>query len=94
MPVHDIVRLVECILSLSPAACVKELHVPALPDTDVSTLPALPRGHTHGRLRGPGGRWFAGQSTPAGVALWDLRRRELAFGYTRKAAPSGPRLEP
>src|SRR5262249_28795995 len=28
----------------------------------------------------PGGRWFAGEATPAGVALWDLGRRELAFG--------------
>jgi WD40 repeat protein/tRNA A-37 threonylcarbamoyl transferase component Bud32 len=27
----------------------------------------------------PGGRWFAGEATPAGVALWDLGRQELAF---------------
>jgi WD40 repeat protein len=28
----------------------------------------------------PSGRWFAGESTPASVSLWDLGRRELAFG--------------
>ena len=35
MPVDDIVALVRCVLSLSPATCVKELTVPATKDTDV-----------------------------------------------------------
>lgn len=35
IPVHDIVSLVKTIAALSPASCVKELHVPALNDTDV-----------------------------------------------------------
>ena len=35
MPVTDLVKLVEAILHLSPAACVKEVVVPALPDDDV-----------------------------------------------------------
>jgi WD40 repeat protein len=35
----------------------------------------------------PGGRWFAGESTPAGVALWDLGRRELAFSLREERSP-------
>ena len=35
MPVTDLVKLVETILHLSPAACVKEVVIPALPDDDV-----------------------------------------------------------
>jgi short-subunit dehydrogenase len=35
IPVDDVVNLVRCILSLSPAACVKELDLPATTDTDV-----------------------------------------------------------
>jgi NAD(P)-dependent dehydrogenase (short-subunit alcohol dehydrogenase family) len=35
MPVGDIVAMVRCILDLSPAACVKEIAMPALRDTDV-----------------------------------------------------------
>jgi WD40 repeat protein len=35
----------------------------------------------------PGGRWFAGEATPAGVALWDLGRRELAFGLREERSP-------
>ena len=34
IPVGDIVRLVRCVLSLSPIACVKEIHIPAVHDTD------------------------------------------------------------
>ncbi len=33
LPVQDVVAIVRCILSLSPAACVKEVHMPALADT-------------------------------------------------------------
>jgi WD40 repeat protein len=35
----------------------------------------------------PGGRWFAGESTPAGVALWDLGRRDLAFSVREERSP-------
>jgi NAD(P)-dependent dehydrogenase (short-subunit alcohol dehydrogenase family) len=35
MPVQDIVAMVRCILDLSPAACVKEVHMPALKDEGV-----------------------------------------------------------
>jgi short-subunit dehydrogenase len=35
MPVDDLVATVRYIMSLSPAACVKELHLPATLDTDV-----------------------------------------------------------
>ncbi|HVT51089.1 MAG TPA: SDR family oxidoreductase [Dongiaceae bacterium] len=35
MPVEDIVALVRCVLDLSPAACVKEIAMPALKDEDV-----------------------------------------------------------
>jgi short-subunit dehydrogenase len=35
MPVQDLVTIVQCLLSLSPAACVKEIIVPATADTDV-----------------------------------------------------------
>lgn len=35
MPVADIVALTRCILDLSPAACVKEITMPALKDQDV-----------------------------------------------------------
>jgi serine/threonine protein kinase/WD40 repeat protein len=35
----------------------------------------------------PSGRWFAGQSSPAGVALWDLGRRELAFSLREECSP-------
>src|SRR5262249_21822591 len=35
----------------------------------------------------PGGRWFAGESTPAGVSLWDLGRRELAFSLREERSP-------
>jgi serine/threonine protein kinase/WD40 repeat protein len=35
----------------------------------------------------PGGHWFAGESTPAGVALWDLSRRELAFSLREERSP-------
>ena len=35
MPVTDIVAMVRCILDLSPAACVKEITMPALKDEDV-----------------------------------------------------------
>ena len=35
MPVTDIVALIRCILDLSPAACVKEIAMPALKDEDV-----------------------------------------------------------
>jgi NAD(P)-dependent dehydrogenase (short-subunit alcohol dehydrogenase family) len=35
MPVEDIVALIRCILDLSPAACVKEIAMPALKDEDV-----------------------------------------------------------
>jgi short-subunit dehydrogenase len=35
MPVADIVAMIRCILDLSPAACVKEIAMPALKDVDV-----------------------------------------------------------
>jgi short-subunit dehydrogenase len=35
MPVEDIVAMIRCILDLSPAACVKEVAMPALKDEDV-----------------------------------------------------------
>jgi WD40 repeat protein len=35
----------------------------------------------------PGGHWFAGESTPASVALWDLGRRELAFSLREERGP-------
>jgi short-subunit dehydrogenase len=35
MPVADIVAMTRCILDLSPAACVKEITMPALKDADV-----------------------------------------------------------
>jgi WD40 repeat protein len=35
----------------------------------------------------PGGRWFAGEATPTGVALWDLERRELAVGQREERSP-------
>jgi short-subunit dehydrogenase len=35
MPVADIVAMIRCILDLSPAACVKEIAMPALKDEDV-----------------------------------------------------------
>jgi short-subunit dehydrogenase len=35
MPVEDIVAMTRCILDLSPAACVKEVTMPALKDEDV-----------------------------------------------------------
>jgi short-subunit dehydrogenase len=35
MPVEDIVAMTRCILDLSPAACVKEVIMPALKDEDV-----------------------------------------------------------
>jgi short-subunit dehydrogenase len=35
MPVEDVVAMVRCILDLSPAACVKEITMPALKDEDV-----------------------------------------------------------
>ncbi|MES1151157.1 MAG: SDR family NAD(P)-dependent oxidoreductase, partial [Dongia sp.] len=35
MPVEDIVAMIRCILDLSPAACVKEIAMPALKDDDV-----------------------------------------------------------
>jgi short-subunit dehydrogenase len=35
MPVEDIVAMIRCILDLSPAACVKEIAMPALKDEDV-----------------------------------------------------------
>ena len=35
----------------------------------------------------PGGHWFAGESTPTGVALWDLGRRELAFSLRDERSP-------
>ncbi|WP_159945013.1 SDR family NAD(P)-dependent oxidoreductase [Nocardiopsis sp. FR6] len=35
IPVDDVVSLVKCVLSLSPAACVKEISLPATLDTDV-----------------------------------------------------------
>ncbi|GBF73837.1 SDR family oxidoreductase [Paenibacillus sp. 598K] len=34
IPLQDMVAIVKCIVSLSPAACVKELHVPAMTDTN------------------------------------------------------------
>jgi WD40 repeat protein len=35
----------------------------------------------------PGGHWFAGESTPAGVALWDLERREPVFSLREERSP-------
>ena len=35
MPVDDIVAMIRCILDLSPAACVKEITMPALKDEDI-----------------------------------------------------------
>jgi short-subunit dehydrogenase len=35
MPVGDIVAMIRCVLDLSPAACVKEIAMPALKDEDV-----------------------------------------------------------
>lgn len=35
MPVTDIIAMIRCILDLSPAACVKEIAMPALKDEDV-----------------------------------------------------------
>jgi len=35
MPVDDIVSMIRCILDLSPAACVKEITMPALRDEDI-----------------------------------------------------------
>ncbi len=35
MPISDMVKLVQAVLSLSPRACVKEIHVPALQDTEI-----------------------------------------------------------
>jgi short-subunit dehydrogenase len=35
MPVADIVAMIRCILDLSPAACVKEITMPALKDEDI-----------------------------------------------------------
>ncbi|HEY4164984.1 MAG TPA: SDR family oxidoreductase [Dongiaceae bacterium] len=35
MPVQDIIAMIRCILDLSPAACVKEITMPALKDEDV-----------------------------------------------------------
>jgi NADP-dependent 3-hydroxy acid dehydrogenase YdfG len=34
IPVQDIVSLVKCVVSLSRVACVKEIHVPAITDTN------------------------------------------------------------
>lgn len=34
IPVQDIVSLVKCVVGLSKAACVKEIHVPAMTDTN------------------------------------------------------------
>lgn len=33
IPVHDVVAIARCILSLSPASCVKEISMPAMADT-------------------------------------------------------------
>lgn len=35
----------------------------------------------------PGGHWFAGESSPASVALWNLERRELAFSLREERSP-------
>lgn len=35
LPVGDLIDLVQTLLYLSPAACVKEIHIPAIPDEDV-----------------------------------------------------------
>lgn len=35
IPVHDLVSTVQYVLSLSPASCVKEIHIPATLDEDV-----------------------------------------------------------
>lgn len=34
IPVQDIVSLVKTVTNLSPASCIKELHVPAVKDVD------------------------------------------------------------
>ncbi|WP_433581777.1 SDR family oxidoreductase [Paenibacillus amylolyticus] len=34
IPLHDMVAIVRCIISLSKAACVKEINIPALTDTN------------------------------------------------------------
>jgi NAD(P)-dependent dehydrogenase (short-subunit alcohol dehydrogenase family) len=34
IPLHDVVSLVRCVLSLSPAACVKEIDMPAMAETN------------------------------------------------------------
>lgn len=34
IPVQDIISLVKCVISLSKAACVKEIHVPAMQDVN------------------------------------------------------------
>jgi short-subunit dehydrogenase len=35
IPVQDLVDLVRCIINLSPASCVKEIHLPCISDKDV-----------------------------------------------------------
>lgn len=35
IPVHDVIHLLRCLMELSPAACIKEIDMPALLDTDV-----------------------------------------------------------
>jgi short-subunit dehydrogenase len=35
IPMQDLVAIVKCVLSLSPATCVKEIHVPAMADPNV-----------------------------------------------------------
>jgi WD40 repeat protein len=35
----------------------------------------------------PDGHWFAGESSPASVALWDLGRRELALSMREERSP-------
>lgn len=35
VPMQDLVAIVKCVLSLSPATCVKEIHVPAMADPNV-----------------------------------------------------------
>jgi short-subunit dehydrogenase len=35
IPVHDIVNLIRCIISMSAASCIKEVDIPATLDTDV-----------------------------------------------------------
>jgi WD40 repeat protein len=34
----------------------------------------------------PSGRWFTGESTPGGVTLWDLGRRELDFSLREEGS--------